>query len=303
MARENAWGYRRISGELAKLDISISKSCVADILRRNGLPSAPERQGLTWQQFLSRHADVLLCGDFFTKEVWTVTGLKIAHVLFVMHLHTRRVVLSEATFSPDQLWMSQMARNVLMACDDHDIEPRFVLHDRNCLFVHGFDRVLKTAEVEVVEAPYRAPNANAYAERWVRTIKDECLSHFVLFGMASLRRVLRCYRGFHNDDRPHQGIGNEIPARLAEGCRDHGGFDATAPRHLNVECSEFLGGLLKSYSLAAYVLTSHKQEGGQATCACAMRPSLSGGSLRPEKAMNCMIQGGDHCSILGPEAV
>jgi len=100
MARENTWGYRRIQGELAKLGIAISESCVAHILRRNDLPPSPERGGLTWREFLSRHADVMLCADFFIKEVWTLCGLPRAFVLFVMHVQTRTILLAEATFSP-----------------------------------------------------------------------------------------------------------------------------------------------------------------------------------------------------------
>jgi len=249
MARENTWGYRRISGELAKLGIEISKSCVADILRRNGLPSSPERKGLTWQQFLSRHADVLLCADFFTKEVWTFSGLKTAYVLFAMHLKSRRIILAESTFSPDRSWMSQMARNVLMLCEDLDIEPRFVLHDRDDLFVHGFDKVLRTADVQVVKTPYRAPNANAYAERWVRSIAEECLDHLILFGLPSLRRALSSYRVFHNDLRPHQGLGNGIPVRVAGDQARRA--DVESLGELKVHCTELLGGLLKSYSMAA----------------------------------------------------
>ena len=113
MARENIWGYKRIKGELAKLGIRISKSCVADILRRNGLPRSPERKGLSWREFLSRHADVLLCTDLFTQEVWTVFGLQRAYVMFVIHLHTRTVLLAQATFSPHSEWMKQQARNLL----------------------------------------------------------------------------------------------------------------------------------------------------------------------------------------------
>jgi len=100
LARENAWGYQRIRGELLKLGIQRSKGCIAAILRRNGLPPSPQRSGLTWRQFLARHAEVLLCTDLFTKEVWTCTGLRTAYVLFALHLRTRRIVLAEATFSP-----------------------------------------------------------------------------------------------------------------------------------------------------------------------------------------------------------
>jgi len=124
MARENTWGYRRIQGELAKLGITVSESCVADILRKNGLPPSPERGGLTWREFLSRHADVMLCADFFTKEVWTLCGLQRAFVLFVMHVRTRTILLAEATFSPRSDWMAQQVRNLMWECDKHGIKPR-----------------------------------------------------------------------------------------------------------------------------------------------------------------------------------
>ena len=214
LARDNSWGYVRIQGELLKLGIKLSKGCIADILRRNKLPPSPERKGLTWREFLSRHADVMLCADFFTKEIWTFCGLKTAYVLFVMHMETRRILLAEATFCPHGRWMSQMARNVLMQCDDLGIAPRFVLHDRDVLFAHDFDRTLQAAGVRTVKTPFRAPNANAHAERWVRSVKYECLNHFVLFGMSSLWRTISAYRNFHNRHRPHQGIGNDIPDKV-----------------------------------------------------------------------------------------
>ena len=118
MARENTWGYRRIHGELKKLDVELSKSCIADILRRNNLPPSPERKGLTWREFLARHSDVLLCTDLFTKEIWTFCGLRRAFVLVVMHVRSRTIVLAQVTDSPHAGWMAQQARNTLMVCDD-----------------------------------------------------------------------------------------------------------------------------------------------------------------------------------------
>jgi len=246
LARENSWGYQRIRGELLKLGVSRSKGCIADILRRNALPPSPQRQGLSWQQFLSRHAEVLLCADLFTKEVWTFCGLRTAYVLFVLHLATRRLVLAEATFSPHGRWMGQMARNLLlMSCEDLGIAPRYVVHDRDKLLLWDFDGVLSRAEVELVKTPFRAPDANAHAERWVGSVTAECLDHLIPFGMSSLRRALRIYRDFLNGHRPHQGISNQIPDRQAGG-------DAARPgkmleRKLVVECQQFLGGLLNSY--------------------------------------------------------
>jgi len=247
LARENLWGYQRLRGELRKLRVILSKGCIAEILRRNGLPPSPQRAGLTWRQFLSRHAEVMLCADLFTKEVWTFSGLRTAYVLFVLHLGTRRVLLAEATFSPHGQWMGQMARNLLMDCEDLEIAPRFVLHDRDTLLIWDFDAVLTGAEVTVVKTPFRAPDANAHAERWVRSVTEECLDHLILFGMGSLRRSLRVYRDFFNGHRPHQGIGNQIPERRTtrEMPRDY--TEAMPDEDLPVECEQFLGGLLNSY--------------------------------------------------------
>jgi putative transposase len=247
LARENTWGYQRIRGELLKLGVTRSKGCIADILRRNGLPSSPQRQGLTWQQFLSRHAEVMLCADLFTKEVWTFCGLRTAYVLFVLHLRTRRIVLAEATFCPHGRWMGQMARNLLMACEDLGVTPGYILHDRDKLLAWDFDAVLTGAETKVVKTPFRAPDANAHAERWVGTVTGECLDHLILFGMGSLQRALRIHRDFFNGHRPHQGIGNRIPERRATGemLRDCAG--AMTDGDLAVECEQFLGGLLNSY--------------------------------------------------------
>jgi len=247
LARENLWGYQRLRGELLKLRVTLSKGCIADILRRNGLPPSPQRAGLTWQQFLSRHAEVMLCADLFTKEVWTLSGLKTAYVLFVLHLGTRRIVLAEATFSPHGQWMGQMARNLLMDCEDLEIAPRFVPHDRDKLLIWDFDAILTGAEVTVVKTPFRAPDANAHAERWVRSVTEECLDHLILVGMSSLQRALRIYRDFFNGHRPHQGIGNRIPERRTTGEMSRVCTEAMPDEDLTVECEQFLGGLLNSY--------------------------------------------------------
>jgi putative transposase len=217
LVRENAWGYQRIRGELLKLGIQRSKGCIAAILRRNGLPPLPQRGGLTWRQFLARHAQVLLCADLFTKEVWTCTGLRTAYILSALHLSTRRIVLAEATFSPHGAWMPQMGRNLLMACEDLGVSPQVVVHDRDQLLVHDLDVTLQGAGLEIVKTPFRAPDANAHAERWVRSATGECLDHLILVGLGSLRRTLGCYRDFGDHHRPHQGIGNQIPDRVATG--------------------------------------------------------------------------------------
>ena len=249
LARENTWGYLRIQGELLKLDVKLSKGCIADILRRNNLPPSPERKGLTWREFLSRHADVLLCADLFTKEIWTFCGLKTAYVLFIMHLETRRIVLADATFCPHSRWMAQMARNVLMECEDLGIKPRFTLHDRDGLFIHSFDHTLEAAGVGVIKTPFQAPNANSHAERWVLSVKRECLDHLVFLGLEILRRAVDAYRTYYSEIRPHQGLGQAIPIHVDWGVRI--APDASPMEATDVVCTSRLGGLLKSYARTA----------------------------------------------------
>ena len=234
------------SRELLKLGIAISKGCVADILLRNGLRPAPDRKGLTWRQFLARHADVVLCADFLTEEVWTLTGLQTAYIFFVIHLRPRRVLLARATFSHHSDWVEQQMRNVLWECDSYGIQPRFLLHSNDSDFSASADRVLKNASVTPVRTPQRAPNANAYAERWIRSLRQECLDHLVHFGLRRLQRVLDQYREFFNVHRPHQGIGNRVPGEVGTETPVPVGSDLGA-----VECDEFLGSLLKSYRRAA----------------------------------------------------
>lgn len=252
LARENTWGYLRIQGELLKLDIPLSKGCIADILRRNSLPPSPERQGLTWREFLSRHAEVMLCADLFTKEIWTFCGLKTAYVLFVMHLQTRQILLAEATFCPHSRWMSQMVRNLLMECEEAGVQPRSMLHDRDSIFIHSFDDTLKGGGMDVVRTPFRAPNANAHAERWVLSAKRECLDHLILFGLANLRRTVTVYRDYYNALRPHQGLGQRIPVKVNLALTASSDKPLHSSRRASeVICTPFLGGLLKSYSRQA----------------------------------------------------
>ncbi len=248
MARENEWGYARIQGELKKLEITISKSSVANILRRNGLPSSPERKGPSWREFLARHASVFLCADMYQKEVWTVRGLTTAYVFFVIHLQTRRVLLARATFSPTNQWLKQQTRHVLWACEDQGIEPRFFLRDNDQLYPEAMNAILGS-EVDTVKTPYRAPNANAQAERYVLSSKQECLNHLVIFGLPRLQHVVDCYTSYFNEHRPHQGIDNRIPAEYTSNGKRRGGAMPMEARA--VIRKDFLGGLLRSYSRRA----------------------------------------------------
>lgn len=162
MARENRWGYKRIQGELKKLSIAISKGTVANILYRNNLPPSPERNGLTWREFLAHHEDVFLCSDFFTKEIWTFKGLQTAYIFFVIHLGTRQLLYTHATFSPHTEWLKQQARQMMWECDEQGIQPQCFLHDNDSCFSKAFDSLLGDLGMEVIKTPFKAPNANEY---------------------------------------------------------------------------------------------------------------------------------------------
>lgn len=248
MARENEWGYARIQGELKKLKIEISKGSVANILRRNGLPPSPERKGLTWREFLSRHASLFLCADMFQKEVWTFKGLTTAYVFFVIHLQTRKVLISRATFSPTNQWLKQQTWQILWECEEQGIETRFFLRDNDMLYPDEMTMIFKSSGVETIKTPFGAPNANAHAEKFVNSCKREALDHLVMFGLDQLQSTLDCYKLYFNEHRPHQGIGNRIPSEFDKPEKQQG---RGVPKPENIECEKFLDGLLKSYRRAA----------------------------------------------------
>ena len=251
MARENDWGYQRIQGELKKLNIKISKSSVANILRRNDLPPSPERNGLTWREFLARHAEVFLCADMFQKEVWAFRGLTTAFVFFVIHLQTRKVMLVRATLSPTNQWLKQQIRHVIWECEEQGIEPRFFLRDNDMLYPEDMDTILKASGVDTIKTPFQAPDANAHAERFVLSCKKECLNHLLIFGLNRLQHVVDCYTSYYNEHRPHQGIGNKIPAEYNIATKRQGGSTLSNVTVRNITRKDFLGGLLKSYRRAA----------------------------------------------------
>jgi len=244
MAKENpGWGYDRIVGALANLDYRLSDQTVGNILRRHGLSPAPKRkQTVSWKDFIRSHRDVLVGMDFFTTEVLTLKGLLSYYVLFFIHLETRRVSLVGFTPYPDQDWMEQQARNLTMEEWGSLRGCRYLLHDRDTKFCESFRELIKTGRVHPLRLPARSPNLNSYAERWVRSVKEECLSRLILVGESSLRRALQQYTVHYHEERNHQGKGNRIlfpsqtKARRKEGA---------------VRCRERLGGLLKYYEREA----------------------------------------------------
>ena len=182
--------------------------------------------------------DVLAATDFFTAEVWTNSGLVTYYVLFFIHLATRWVHIAGVTPYPDEHWMTQIARNVTMADVGFLSTGHYLIHDRDGKFCPAFRDTVEAVGVKTVKLPARSPNLNSFAERWVRSVKDECLSKLILFGEAALRRSLVSYLAHYHGERNHQGKENVIL------------FPSLEERSSNegpIRCRERLGGLLKYY--------------------------------------------------------
>jgi putative transposase len=252
-ARENiGWGYRRILGELHKLHLPVGRSSIRRILHEAGIfppPKGRRETGLEtpWRKFIRLHLNTLVACDFLTKSIITPLGLHTAYCLFFMHLGSRRVYVCPATFHPNEQWMVQQARNVQMWLEDEKVEARFLLRDRDTKYAPRFDGCFRAAGVRIVRTPVQAPNANAYAEAWVGSLKRECLNYFLCFGQRHLDFILSEYARFYNRYRPHQGVNNR-PLSYVPSSKPNSGRDKdTGPIH----CQRFLGGLLRHYHCAA----------------------------------------------------
>lgn len=178
MAKENRdWGYDRIAGALANLGYEVCDQTVGNVLRRHALPPAPERKRtIAWAAFIRTHLALLAGTDFFTAEVLTLRGLVTYYVLFFIHLESRRVAVAGITIHPDEPWMRQMARNVTMERCGALRDCRYLLHDRDTKYTQSFRAIIASGQVEPLVLPAHSPNQNAYAERWVRSVNEECLS-------------------------------------------------------------------------------------------------------------------------------
>ncbi|MDB5309424.1 MAG: Integrase core domain protein, partial [Gemmataceae bacterium] len=216
LAEENAWGYTRILGELKKLGItSVGRTTVADILRSAGLDPGPKRGSGSWDEFLKRHAATLWACDFLSVKSATLTGFVDLYVLFFIHLGTRRVIVSGPTANPDAQWVTQQARNASATMADWGLPASHLLLDHDTKFTSSFDAVFESDGTEVKRVGPMAPDLNAYAERWVQTLRTECLDHFLMCGGKHLQHILKNFVAHYHEERPHQGVGN-VPLSEAE---------------------------------------------------------------------------------------
>jgi len=238
LARENPrWGYLRIAGELKKLGVTVSKGSVANVLRRHRLPPAPRRAGPTWTEFLRAQAKGIVATDFFTVD--TVL-LRRYYVLFVVEVERRVVHLLGVTTNPNGPWVTQVARNFCADLQDAGRRVRFLIRDRDTKFTTSFDELFASIGTKTVLTPVRAPNANAFAERWVRTVREDCLDHLLVVSRRHLERVLAEYVEHYNRGRPHRSLDLTPPQRRALPHRGN-----------RVRRHDLLGGVIHEYELAA----------------------------------------------------
>ena len=240
-ARENpTWGHRRIHGELVGLGYRVAPATVWNILHSAGLDPAPRRTGRSWREFCRAQAATMLACDFFTVD--TVL-LRRIYVFFVLEVGTRRVHVLGVTRNPTGEWVTQQARNLMLVLGERADRFRFLVRDRDTKFIAVFDAVFADSGISVLPSPPRAPKANAYAERWVSTIRCECLDRMLIFHERQLTHVLTEYATHYNTHRPHRALEQRSPV-------DPG---TTRPSRVTaaVRRTDVLGGMINEYRHAA----------------------------------------------------
>jgi len=239
MAGDNpGWGYTRIQGALGNLRHRVGRGTIANGLKRSGIEPSPERsKRTTWSTFLKAHWKVLAASDFLTAEVWTTRGLVTHYLLFLINLADRVVNIVGITTKPDEAWMLQAGRNLIDAESGAMRDKGYLILDRDTKYTAQFRRLIRDSGTNVIRLPPRSPNLNAYAERFVRSMKSECLDRMIFIGQASLHRAVGEYMGHYHGERNHQGLDNKL-------------IDCNAPiaaHDAPIHRSRRLGGMLNFY--------------------------------------------------------
>jgi len=236
LARENNWGYTRILGELRKLGLKVSRSTVVNILREHRFDPKLDPTKGNWGAFFKVHANTLWQCDFFQRHIVTPTGVRQIFLLAFLHVSTRRVYLSPCTFKPDPVWMRGQAKAFLEYANKEGLGAKVVLRDNDCKYVAEFGKALAEAGTKLRAVAFRSPNMNAYIERFIQTIQQECLDKFIAFSQEHLDLLTGEFMEHYHKERPHQGKGNVLltrpPQPEAEG---------------EIVCRERLGGVLRHY--------------------------------------------------------
>jgi len=236
LAKENPRrGYGKIEGELLKLGFQVPRTTVRNVLDRHNIEPAPVRHGsIGWRHLMNHYKEQILACDFFTVET---IRLQTIYVLFFIELGSRQVHLAGVTTNPNQFWVTQQARQIVWELDDRELPMRFLIRDNDSKFSDAFDTVFRSVSMIVIPTPFQAPNANAYAERWVRTVREECLDHILILNETHLWRVLTEFiNDYYNTARPHQGIEQRSPIPYGK------------PQHTgSIQRRKVLGGIINDY--------------------------------------------------------
>lgn len=239
MAKENpTWGLTKIMGALSNLGHEVSQGTVSNILKAHGIDPASERgRRMPWSTFLKAHWESMAATDLFTVEVWSRFGLVRYYVLFFIKLSNRHVHVAGITRNPDARWIKQITRNVTNPDSGFLLAIKYLIMDHDTIFTAEYREFLKRDCIDAVRLPPRSPNLNAFAERFVRTIKECCLSRMIVFGAHSLRTAINEFVQHYHHERNHQGLGDRLidPA-------DDVGLD-NGP----IACRQQLGGILQYY--------------------------------------------------------
>jgi putative transposase len=250
LGRENEWGYTRIMGELKKLGIKPpSRNTVKNILKSAGLEPGPKRGEGTWDEFLTRHAKTLVQCDFLNRRVWTAKGLRDVFVLVFLHVETRRTYITAATYNPDEAWVRDQTAEFLNHAKTEKLPVTMLFHDRDTKFTAALDADLARRGIDVRKTAFRAPNTDAFVERMIQTIQQECLDHFVVLGQRHFDYLVGEWLEHYRRERPHQAKDNEllVPETLGRKRRARAlGLMDVLPC-ANIRCEQRLGGLLKHY--------------------------------------------------------
>lgn len=255
LARENDWGYTRILGELRKLGVrAVSRNTVKNILKENGLEPGPKRGEGTWDEFLKTHAATLWQCDFYAKKVLTLKGFRDLFLLIFLHVETRRVFIAPSTFHPNESWVQQQAKAFLTQVGAMGLGAKTVIHDRDTKFTASFDQCLESANLQVVKCAHRAPNTNAFVERFIQTLQQECLNYFIVFGAQHMDHLVAEMVSHYHEERPHQAKENELlalatpnakPSKVNRKKKRKSRSDVIPVSQ--IECRQRLGGRLKHY--------------------------------------------------------